>query len=270
MLAAAAETIRRGTWRRSRSRSTVRQWIRAEEAAKAAVLSVEGSDPILEALFAVVRLSVRDLVDPAFGRARYPSRHGRAAGRRNGGAESYAGDRIFFALATVHLAQRRGDASIGAVLPRLSRLAQQAGDPRVHELLLVTEANRLRLAGDHAGAVARLKGLMTGGELFQAHVSLADALSDAGDHAGALEQYRWLASHRGRAYAESAGGYVFETYNVAQTRLARLHAAQALAALGRVEQARREIELFRAAWPERELPDYLRRSLVATLPASKQ
>lgn len=246
------------------------QWSRADEAAKAAVASVEGHDPIVEALFAVVGLSVRDLLDP---NSVAPGTD-RALVERivDGmeGTESYAGDRIYFALATVHLAQRRGDTSLDAVLPRLSRLARQAGDPRVHELLVVTEANRLRLAGDHAGAVLRLKGLMAGGELFQAHVALADALRDAGDHVGALEQYRWLASHRGRAYAESAGGYVFEAANVAQTHLARLHAAQALATLGRVEEARREIELFRAAWPERELPDYLRRSLAATLPASKQ
>src|SRR5688572_7264957 len=204
------------------------QWRRAGQAADAAVAAVQGSDPILEALFGVVRLSVRDLADPA---SVAPGTHRAMVDRLVAGmdgTESYAGDRIYFALATVHLAQRRGDASIGAVLPRLSRLAQQTGNPRAHELLRVLEANRTRLGGDPAGAAARLKDMITGGELFQVRVALADALRDAGDDAGALEQYRWLSSHRGRAYAEPVGANVFQAANIAQTHLARLYAAQAL------------------------------------------
>ena len=58
--------------------------------------------------------------------------------------------------------------------------------------------------------------------------------------------------------------------NVADTTLAHLDAAELLLRMGRKGEARLEAEAFRRAWPEKVLPDYLRRRLDATLPASKQ
>lgn len=78
-------------------------------------------------------------------------------------------------------------------------------------------------------------------------------------------------SRRPRASVCQAGrAYVLQTTNVADTTLARLDAAEILKRMGREAEARREVEAFRRAWLQDELPGYLRRSLVATWPASQQ
>lgn len=179
------------------------------------------------------------------------------------------GDRLFFALSVAYLAQRAGySGPAERALPELVSLSEKIASPRATELLQVVQANQMRLKGDAADAVSRLRPMLVGGELFQVHVALRDALIADGRHEDALRESRWITTHRGRAYGEWAGAFALQATNVADTTLARLEAAQLLQETGQVTEAQREIDAFRRAWDPSRLPAYLRRSLVATLPAS--
>ena len=79
-----------------------------------------------------------------------------------------------------------------------------------------------------------------------------------------------MARHRGRAYIEVNGGQVMQALNVADTRLSRLRAAEALWQLHQPKAAQLEAQAFLNAWPAQALPDHLRLRAEAILPASKQ
>ena len=248
------------------------QWSEARRVAAQAAEVAKGSDPLLADLFAVVDLSVRGL----YGRDTVPAEHFHAAIDSiledvDASNTAYAADRIYFALAAAYMAQRAGHGDVtGKAIPRLTKLVEQVDDPRAEQMLHIIRAGQLRLAGHAPDAVAQLRKLIDGQELFQTHAALRDALRAAGQDEEALREARWLVAHRGLAYAELAGGYVLQAVNVADTTLARIDVAELLKRMGRNEEARREIEAFRRAWPQAELPDYLRRELDATWPASKQ
>ncbi len=127
-------------------------------------------------------------------------------------------ERLYFALAATYLAQRaaRGDVS-ERNLPRLAKLVSQVDDPRTDEMLTILRASQRRLDGDADAAAALLEPMIDGHELFQVHAALRDALRAGGHREAAQQQDRWLAEHRGRAYAEQAGVYVLQATNVADT-----------------------------------------------------
>jgi hypothetical protein len=74
-----------------------------------------------------------------------------------------------------------------------------------------------------------------------------DAYASAGDFKAALEQARWLAAHRGRAYAEYDPHRV--PFNVVQSDLAMLNAAEYAATLGDKAEAQKSLQEFRKIWP---------------------
>jgi len=180
-------------------------------------------------------------------------------------------DHAYSALFSGYLAQRAGNPAVAKkVLAALQPTEGTYAGTVVEKMLAVVRAGDLRLAGRPADAVRLLSERIDGTELFQARVALRDALVDAGDHEQALVHSEWLSTHRGLAYVESNAAQVAQSINVMDTRLARLHAAESLTALGRDAAAKRQIQGFLEAWPRERLPDHLARRVDVILPASKQ
>ena len=180
-------------------------------------------------------------------------------------------DDAYMALASAHVAQRIGDHALARrVLADLRAYPAVFDAPKVMDLAEIVRAGLERASGDDEAAIERLHGLLDGDELFQVHAALFDAYYASGRFREALEQARWMAGHRGRAYIEVNGGQVMQALNVADTRLSRLRAAEALWQLHQPKAAQLEAQAFLNAWPAQALPDHLRLRAEAILPASKQ
>ena len=180
-------------------------------------------------------------------------------------------DDAYIALATAYVAQRNGDDSLAKrILLDLDPYKQVFDEPKVAELAELLRAGLERSSGQHEAAITRLRRLMTGNELFQTHTALVEAYYAAGRYEDVLAQAHWLAVHRGRAYIEPNGGQAMQSLNVADTRLSRLRAAEALLKLNRPKEAQREVSAFLDAWPPSGMPTYLRLRADSIFPASKQ
>lgn len=98
--------------------------------------------------------------------------------------------------------------------------------------------------------------------LYLTHAALADAHRAAGDPLRAMEEFGWLADHRGRAYAEWGGHALVTPANVAQSTLALLSGAETALAADDLSTARMYLQRFDAAWPTRNRPDGIARRAV--------
>lgn len=81
------------------------------------------------------------------------------------------------------------------------------------------------------------------------HVAHARALSDAGQWKGAVEEWQWVATHRGRAFAEMGTGALLDPITVGDTRLALLESATLLAKHDEKKRAEAALGAFDKAWP---------------------
>src|SRR3546814_14006499 len=115
--------------------------------------------------------------------------------------------------------------------------------------------------GGAEDAVSNLGALGDGNGPFQAHVAVRDALVEAGEDQAALLENDWLASHRGLAYGEMAGGFVLQALNVADTTLAALNSAEKLRRLSDHENALLKSKAFIESWPAATLPYHFRRRI---------
>jgi len=173
-------------------------------------------------------------------------------------------DDAYIALAIAYAAQRNGDDSLAKrALLELESYKEIFEEPNVR-------AGLERSSGQHEAAISRLRGLLTGSELPQTHAALLETYYLAGRFEEVVTEARWLAAHRGRAYIETNGGQAMQSLNVADTRLARLRAAEALLKLSRPKEAQQEVRAFLDAWPPGVMPAYLRLRADAIFPASKQ
>ncbi|MEP6906789.1 MAG: putative peptide modification system cyclase [Pseudoxanthomonas sp.] len=180
-------------------------------------------------------------------------------------------DDTYIALSIAYVAQRIGDYALAAkILEKLGSHPHVFADPKVRDLAEIVRAGMERSSGDYDAAIVRLRGLLDGDELFQVHAALQNTYHAAGRFEEALEQARWMANHRGKAYIEINGAQAMQALNVADTRLAHLLAAEALLELRLPKEAQLEAIAFLEAWPAASLPAYLRLRVEAILPASKQ
>lgn len=132
---------------------------------------------------------------------------------------------------------------------------------QMHQVLL---AERERIIGKPEDAMARLSELIDDDEtLVAVHSAMARAARAAGKTDVALREYRWITTHRGRAFAEQGMAELQTPINVADTTLYRLGAAELLTQHGRQPEAQSELKEFLAAWPEDSLPQELRRRVAA-------
>ncbi|KAA8919624.1 adenylate cyclase [Xanthomonas sontii] len=183
--------------------------------------------------------------------------------------QPYAADRAALILAVAHLAQRLGDDSLSSrALKATAPWTEATADPVLVKLTRIVQAGRYRLGGDYARALELLA--PRDDDLLQGRVALYLTLQAAGDYRQALEQAEWIGSHRGLAYGEASAAQSLQSLNVADTRMAERWAAETLSRLDRVPDATRRMQALRAAWPSVAMPPYLRETLEATLPASKQ
>jgi hypothetical protein len=99
--------------------------------------------------------------------------------------------------------------------------------------------------------------------LFAAHTALLKAAMAAKDERLAREQVAWLKTHRGRAYVEGIAAGLPAVFNIADTTLADLYAAEINSAAGDRSQSRQDLQTFTGHWPMSELPATLRRRVTA-------
>ena len=141
--------------------------------------------------------------------------------------------------------------------PREARKALNALDARAfppyssrYKLSVIVEAELESRAGRHEEALHKLEALLDGSELYLGHVALLDAYSAAGKTDKALVQARWLATHRGRAYAEYGPHNLLTVGNVYNANIALLRAAELALLQADKKTAESMLKEFRQAWPE--------------------
>jgi len=159
------------------------------------------------------------------------------------------------------LAAHEGDAALVAdVLRRVQDSTAVRDYPTVAELHQVVLAEQERMTGNAPAAAARLRPLAAHAKgLVVTHWSLMRAERDAGNARAALVQADWLATHRGRAFAEGTTTDVLRFVNAPLTTVALLDQAELARGLGDAGRAGRQLQAFAAAWPETKQPGELRR-----------
>lgn len=139
----------------------------------------------------------------------------------------------------------------GVVEEVLGTVQAQAveGYPMLEQMRTVLAAESQRLAGHPTVAIELLAPLAEQENAsFPVHSALLRAALSANDSGRALAQARWLATHRGRAYTEEGVDFLPQPFNLTDTTLARLDAAELLASSGDPASASRELGIFKAAW----------------------
>jgi len=128
------------------------------------------------------------------------------------------GQRLVFALVAIYAGQRAGVLVEQHMLAQARELAKTIMDPRGQQLAALVVANDKLMRGDAQAAAADARALVNGSELFQVRSTLAMALQESGNRAAAEQEFAWLRSHRGIAYAEYAGSAVLQALNVRDSR----------------------------------------------------
>jgi putative peptide modification system cyclase len=156
----------------------------------------------------------------------------------------------FHVVLAAYLAARAGDTDLASQAMASAGPVSDTDTLVLDNLRGVAQAEIARASGKPNDAVAILKRLTNGSELYVTHVALMDAYSDAHDHAKALVEAHWLSAHRGRAYFESDMQLMLEPFNVAESNLALLRAAELSNALGNKTSTQRSLAEFLGAWPQ--------------------
>jgi len=151
---------------------------------------------------------------------------------------------------TAYLAAHAGDIALARRALAMGGPASDSDMPTLGNLLDVARAEIERASGKPENALAILKKLVNGSELYITHVALMEAYADAHNQAAALTEAQWLSTHRGRAYFESNMQLMLEPFNVAESDLALLRASELSNALGNESDARRSLTEFLHAWPQ--------------------
>ncbi|HEU4663768.1 MAG TPA: putative peptide modification system cyclase [Dokdonella sp.] len=160
------------------------------------------------------------------------------------------GDRLARALLAGVFAARAGDVEpAGKAIAAPPAEVRDGQYPLLGQLFAVAQAEKLRAENEPLRAIERLTPLLDGSELCLVHASLMDAYADSHQPQRALVEAKWLAEHRGRAYAEHNIDRILTPFNVAQTNLALLRAAEFQLAVGHKDEARKALADFRSAWP---------------------
>ncbi len=148
-----------------------------------------------------------------------------------------------------YLAARTGDAVLAKQALANIDVGTYARHSAAYKLHAIAEAEIARGAGHTQEALTKLKELVDGSELYVTHVALLDAHAAFGQHVLALDEARWLAAHRGRAYAEANASNLLMAFNIEQANLAMLRGAEIALARKDTKAARALLAQFLEAWP---------------------
>lgn len=166
-------------------------------------------------------------------------------------------DRDLAGMAVLYAAYVAADVGREALartlLAEAEPLLAAAPFPSLANMHALVEARLLLDADNPAAALQALGRWMEGDELYLTRVLVARAHAALGQHEEALREERWLASQRGRAYAEYSGGHLLQAENVLESNLALLRVAELALQLQDPQAAMQAFTAFRAAWPT--LPD---------------
>ncbi|MEZ5460427.1 putative peptide modification system cyclase [Dokdonella sp.] len=225
------------------------------EAARAHLAEVQSAladQSVLHGVNEVIALTLAELTNSQPGSQKQPLGKAldRATGQRrnaSAGSRSFLDSQI---LVLAYLAAHDGLPALSKSALAVLKAEKYAPYSMNNKLRLIAEAELARTSGDATQAVRILEALtQEAGEPVLAHVALLDAYVSAGEPRKALAEARWLASHRGRAYAEYAPGNVLTPFNVSQTNLALLRGAELALEANDRKAAANQLESFRNVWP---------------------
>ncbi len=147
-------------------------------------------------------------------------------------------------------AARHGEANLARSALSLLKSGSSPHYSVIRKLQTIAEAELDRVQGDASAAIAKLEPLLDGSELFLTHAALLEAYADQKQSDKAIGEARWLAGHRGRAYAESSPGYLLVAINVQQANLALLRGAELATDRKASKEAGTLLKAFLEAWPD--------------------
>ena len=167
------------------------------------------------------------------------------------------GDTFSVLMAGV-IAAENGDSTVARKALSSGRTqALASGFPALVNAVAMLESALLVDQGRPERAVERLQALHDGNELYLSHAALMRALAASGRNLEAAKEAEWLASHRGRAYAEFNIDQSLNAANVVQSNLALLSGAEYLVAAKQLEPARARLESFLRVWPNARSTPFL-------------
>jgi len=226
------------------------EWGQANELRNRIQAQAKARDPRFAARYEITDLSLRAL-DGTPAKMQISALTNYITDQRKAMASAGLAERteLKFQLALAgYLSAHAGDTDL-AKRALAAASAEPSDIPLLDNLRSVAEAEVERAAGQPENALAILKPLVNGSELYVTHVALMDAYAGAHDSAKALEEAQWLSSHRGRAYLENSMQQLLTPFNVAESDIALLNAAEFSLALGNKTDARKSLDAFRHAWP---------------------
>jgi hypothetical protein len=162
----------------------------------------------------------------------------------------------FGALYAAAMATRLGDSATGErVLAALVQKAPALGYPAVDDMLAVLRAELAMQARKPEAAIDHLRArLGSGGELNWVHGTLMRAYRAGGHLQEARAEALWLASHRGRAFAEWNNQFLLQPLNVLESNLGHLYAAELARDADDAAAAEAGLARLHAIWPEPPAP----------------
>lgn len=160
-------------------------------------------------------------------------------------------DVSFEVLLAAYLAAHAGDTELAKQAISEAGSEAQTGDPPILSNMLAVAQAELACASGHPNEAPNLlKPMLDGNELYITHIALMDSYIDSGDYGAGLREARWLSYHRGRAYVEYNVEQILTAFNVVQSNLALLHAAELSQKAGSETQTREFLSEFDKSWPD--------------------
>lgn len=233
------------------------QWAAALAAADLAVERAAPVSDLQASAFEVSRLALRSLEPTSVDPRAIERVAARLRGRLDRDDVVLRRQAAFGLAALAWVAAESGAPALSrTVLAGVAEAVPPLGQPLASQMLVVAQARLAVAEGRATEALALLARLLDGSELFIARITHAQALAAAGRPAEAAAAWRWLRTHRGRAWAEFNSSMILRPLNVAWTQLAALRLAEAEAALPESDDGagREALDDFLRGWPEAELP----------------
>ena len=156
----------------------------------------------------------------------------------------------FRALFAIWLLARDGNERVARdLLDKMKRGSSEISNPVLKNMLAIVTAELERGNGHADQAIELLQPLVNGSELYVTHLALLDSFASNHENARAMEEARWLATHRGRAYAEYGFAQFMTAFNVVQSDLALLRTAELAFDLKDATKAKESLAEFDKIWP---------------------